>query len=333
MRFFIACFTLLFLVRVLNLILSPNTITSPKSPKTAFTRLNQPTNFIDQTVKKLYPEPQASLLSGILVGTKANMPKDFYLGLQKTGTLHIIALSGTNITFLIAFLNLLFKPLGKRQAGFFSIIAIIVFILFVGPSASVVRAGIMGSLAMVAILFGRQIIPLISLLITGIILILADPQIIFDVGFQLSFFATLGIMLFAKPFPSSLRGGAPLSGATTKQSSFLMRLPRPLRGLAMTIIGELKLTLSAQIFTTPIILYHFHQISFMAPVSNILVGWTVPYLMSAGFIIVIAALFLNFLNLFVLAQALSWFLLPLLNWFILAIDLTSSFNFSSITFK
>ncbi len=269
----------------------------------AYVRLNQPTNIIDQKLKRLFPEPQASLLSGILVGTKAQMPKKFYDNLQKTGTMHIIALSGTNISFLIIGISLFLGSFIKKStASILTIITIISFIFFVGPSPSVVRAGLMGSVQMLSTIYGRQYLALYALLFSGMIIIVIRPEMIFDIGFQLSFMATLGLIV--------LGGGS----SRIKSKNIISRLKHAL-------LINLKYTLAAQIFTLPIVIYNFQQMSFVAPLSNILVGWTVSILMSGGFLIA----FLSFVPLISLAAPIfSWLLLPLLCYFVEVINLTAS---------
>ena len=291
------------LIRVFSIPSHPP-ISSVPSYVSPLTRLNKPTNFVDRTVKRLYPEPQASLLSGILVGTKSQMPKDFYNALQKTGTMHIIALSGTNISFLIIGISYILGGfLGKIPSSVITLITIITFILFVGPSASVVRAGIMGSLAVLSFLFGRQYIAILGLIITGIMMIVISPATIFNIGFQLSFMATMSILLITRK-----------SAVRSRQS-----IPSRVKdGLLM----DLNLTIYAQIFTLPIVVYNFQTMSFIAPVSNILISWTIPILMTGGFIIIL-------ISQISLISPISLILLPFLSYFITTINFTASLPFSS----
>lgn len=339
MRFLlIFLFLFLILITVFRLFppTSPKPPNSPKPFQPAYLRLSKPTNFIDQTVKTLYPQPQASLLSGILVGTKANIPKDFYNNLVKTATLHITALSGQNISLLIGFITFLFRPLGKKIASFITIITIIIFILFVGPSPSVVRAGIMGSLLMLSLIFGRQDLSIVSLFLTGMVMVLISPTLIFDLGFQLSFSATLGILLLISSGAKAVAGGADgrapdsaqLSTSTDGRETRDRTRRSVLVGIFVDLFSTLKkslfLTLSAQLFTLPIILHNFGNLSLVAPLTNVLVLWTVPILMAGGFVVVFVSLLT-----FGLLNFLSWFLLPLLNWFILVVNLTASLPWSS----
>ncbi len=339
MRFLVvSVLILLFLITIFRLFSSHPSKLSHSSFQPAYIKLNQPQNPVDQIVKKLYPEPQASLLSGILVGTKANMPPNFYLALQRTGTLHLIALSGQNISLVISLISYLLTGLGKKISSLITIITIIIFILFVGPSASVVRAGLMGSLTMVAIIFGRQSLAVVGLLISGLLMFIASPQVLFDIGFQLSFCATLGILLLASS-PLSSRASPkgesrdlfPIKSGETDSSA----PPRLCSGsVGMTIVRsllfDLKTTLSAQLFTMPIVLFNFHNLSLVAPLSNVLILWSIPYLMYGGFAIVVLSLIPLISS---ISLIFSWLLLPLLNWFVWAVQWTSVLPFASFTIK
>ncbi|MCL5675905.1 MAG: ComEC/Rec2 family competence protein [Patescibacteria group bacterium] len=286
----------------------------------AFVKLNQPQNPVDKMVKELYPEPYASLLSGILVGTRANMPPDFYNSLQKTGTLHMIALSGQNISLVISMVAFLLKGLGKKLSSFITIITITAFIIFVGPSASVVRSGLMGGFAMLSIVFGRPYFAAVGLFISGLLMIVISPTIVFDIGWQLSFAATFGIIVLA--------GKTELK----KGKNFLITFKD-------NLLFDLKTTLSAQIFTMPIVLFNFHNLSIIAPLSNVLILWSIPYLMYGGFGLIVVFLIINFvtvitsINFIFFPRVLSWLLFPLLVWFVKAVDYTGSLPLSALTIK
>lgn len=289
---------------------NPSSLSNP-SYVSAFVRLNQPQNPVDQIIKKLYPEPEASLLSGILIGTKAQMPADFYNNLQKTGTLHMIALSGQNISLVIALIAYILKGFGKKLSSFITIITIIIFICFVGPSASVVRAGLMGGFVMLSIIFGRQYLAVLGLFISGLVMIVISPSTIFDIGWQLSFSATLGIIL--------------LSGKIETGNHKIL-----LSRLANSMLFDLKTTLAAQLFTTPIVLYNFHNLSIVAPLTNVLILWTIPVLMYGGFGVALISLISP---IFLISQSVSWPLYPLLVWFVVVVNWTASLPLASLTMK
>lgn len=265
-------------------------------------------NVVDSTVKKLLPEPQASLLSGILVGIRAQMPKELYLDLQKTGTIHMIALSGTNIAFLVNLLGGFFHFLGKKRAGIVSILGIVFFIIFVGPSASVVRAGLMASFQVFAMITGRKYYALWGLLASGLVMISISPKLIFHPGFQLSFAATLGLIVLGS------------SENKNRQKNLFSKV-------SWELLNSVRTTLAAQMFTVPIVLFHFYQVSIIAPVSNILTIWTIPYLMILGFVVV----FVHILSFGVVN--LSFLIYPFLFWFVFAVEKTASLPFAGREIK
>lgn len=217
-------------------------------------------------LNSLLPEPQAGLLNGVLFGVKATIPKDLYNALITTGTLHIVALSGMNITILI---NLLYRVtllfIDRRIASLFSICLIAFFVWFVGASPSIVRAAIMGCLSLSAVYFGRWSWGLLSLVFAAGIMLLFDFSLITNLSFQLSFLATLGIILANKKIECQ------------RKKTLLEKLIFPLK-------ENLRLTLSAQLFTLPVILYHFHRISLISPIANLLIEWTIQPIMVLGFI-------------------------------------------------
>jgi len=261
-------------------------------------------------INRLLPEPQASLLGGMLFGIKSQMPKDFYEALIKTGTLHIIALSGMNISILIAIFGKMFLTLGRQIGSLITIVNIIAFVLFVGPSPSVVRAAIMGSLTMISTYFGRQKAALLGLFLAAIAMLIFNLKLIFEISFQLSFLATLGIILLA----------ANRSQEVIKEKSFLKK--------AKWGIGEnFKTTLAAQIFTLPVIFYNFHRVSLISPLVNVLVGWVVSPITGWGMI----TAFLGYLFL-PLGQVLAWFLWVPLTYFIEVVKFFAKFPGASIEF-
>ncbi|MBI5449487.1 ComEC/Rec2 family competence protein, partial [Candidatus Gottesmanbacteria bacterium] len=207
-------------------------------------------------INQLLPEPHAGLLAGILFGAKAALSKELVAGLTTTGTLHIVALSGMNITILAGLVNMtLLRFIKRRVASLVTIMLIVGFIFFVGPSPSIIRAGIMGAISLLAIVSGRQTWGLLSWMLAISTMILLNPSWITDLSFQLSALATLGMILF---------GGKIASPEVPQDSLFLF----------WNIVEDnLRLTLSAQVFTIPLIFLHFHRISLISPITNLLIGW------------------------------------------------------------
>jgi len=205
-------------------------------------------------INSYLPEPHASLLNGIIFGINLKTTKVFYEQLKIVGLLHLVVLSGINITILGAIVSSITGFLGKRASILLTILTIILFILFVGPQAPIVRAGIMGVLTLVAVLSGRKNVILYSLFLSFFFIAIIFPAWLGSVSLYLSYGATLGIMFFGQ----------------TKSNNYLWK--------------NIKLSLAAQIFTAPIIFIYFKQISLISPLSNLLVAETIPALMVLGFL-------------------------------------------------
>lgn len=234
-------------------------------------------------------EPHAAFLKGLLLGERESLPKGLVEDFNRTGTTHIVALSGYNITiigrFLIAGLLLLTIPFGV--SFWLASAAIILFVILTGASPSVVRAGIMGILVLVAQREGRLYSMTNALALAAAAMIFQNPKILrFDAAFQLSFLATLGLVYLSpligqKIEQLTLRLRAifrdekeldPRFQKTTVKDSFSLSLKQ--------IFTE---TISAQLAVLPLLIYLFGRVSIISPVTNILVLIAVPYAMAAGF--------------------------------------------------
>lgn len=213
------------------------------------------------------PEPHAGLLSGIVFGTKATLSKALMDSLIKTGTLHIVALSGMNITILASLINLtLLRVISRRIASLLTVLVIIGFVWFVGPAPSIIRAAIMGIIALLSVILGKPYWAIWSYVLAVTIMLVLNPLWIYDLSFQLSALATLGIILFG--------------GKTTEKKP--LRIASVVRS---SISDDLRLTLAAQVFTIPLILVTFHRLSLVSPLSNVLIGWTIAPLTVMGWLI------------------------------------------------
>ena len=209
-------------------------------------------------VYRIFPDPEAALLAGILLGDDSGMPTELQQAYVNTGTAHIIAISGFNIAIIAGLFVLLFsRLLGKRKGAIAAVIGITVYTVLVGATASVVRAAIMGGLAIFAGQAGRRQNGLVTLAFTGGVMALINPNVLWDVGFQLSFAATLGMILYAGPF----------------QDWFNRLLARRLPGETARKVAGLAgayvlFTLAAQLTTLPIMAYQFGRISLIAVLAN-----------------------------------------------------------------
>jgi competence protein ComEC len=266
--------------------------------------LNIKKKFVN-TLDQILPQPQSSFLTGLLLGAKHSIPQSLTDQFNRTGTSHIVAISGYNITIIAAAVAWLLQWLGirKRVSFWFSVLAIILFVLMTGASASAVRAGIMGGLLLLALNTGRLSNAANALAFTAAAMLLFNPQILaFDVGFQLSFGALLGI-IYLSPI----------------LEPYFLWLPQFLRQYFLA-------TLTAQIFVLPILLYNFGQLSIVALLPNILVLPLVPIAMLFGFLT--GFLGLIWLKLSIPVSGITWLVLT---YIIKIIGLFASLPFAAIS--
>lgn len=212
------------------------------------------------------PEPHASLLSGIIFGEKLETSKHFYNAVKETGLLHIVVLSGTNITLLGALISIFTRGFGKKISAVLTIAGIILFVMFVGADPPVTRAAVMGCLTLLALVFERKALALYMLFVSAGLIALVKPEWLTSVSFQLSCGATLGIMLFGNVPKREVAG---------------------VRRVFYYLEQELRPSLAAQSFTVPIIMWYFKEISLIAPLANLAVSFVIAPLMISGLITVL----------------------------------------------
>ncbi|MEK7519507.1 MAG: ComEC/Rec2 family competence protein [Patescibacteria group bacterium] len=272
-------------------------------------------NTLRESLYQSLSPPQSSLLVAMIFGDQRRMSEDLRNKLNVTGLRHITAVSGMNVTILTGILMTFLISLGlwRQQAFYFTLVLILVYMIMTGLQASIVRAGIMGFLFLWAQYLGRQNLSTRAVVFAGALMLIFNPQLLtLDVGFQLSFLAVMGIIHF-HPFirnffitpPSQSWGKLKywFYAAPHYFFSFLLLKNRILQEI-------LAMTLSAQIFTLPILIYNFGYISQISPLTNILVVPLLPLLMILGLISAISGIIWKFLG-FILSFP-SWFLLTYL---------------------
>lgn len=228
-----------------------------------------------------YPMPEAALLAGILLGIESDIPPDIQTAFQDTGTTHIIAISGFNIAILAGLIAILFNRIIARRwvSLLATVFAISAYTILVGAQPPVVRAAIMGSMGLMGRLIGRRQKGINSLLFTAALMCLFNPLLLWEPGFQLSFAATMGLILFADPLQSLFIHGA------------LKLLPENLVRSISSPVGEYFLvTLAAQLTTLPVIIAHFHRLSVSLLLANILILPAQPMVMVLGGLSVLGGL-------------------------------------------
>jgi competence protein ComEC len=231
-------------------------------------------------IYRLFPDPESSLLAGILLGVDTGLTRKLQDAFKNTGTAHIIAISGFNISIIAGiFFTFFSRFLGQRRGMALAVTGIVFYTILVGGDAAVVRAAIMGSLALFARQVGRRQFALNTLLAVALFMCLWNPLYVWDVGFQLSFFATLGLILYATPF-----------------SEFANRiitkiLPASTAERFAKLFSEfVLLTFAAQLTTIAIMAYHFQRISLISFIANPFILPAQPAVMIIGGLAVLLSL-------------------------------------------
>ncbi len=233
-----------------------------------------------ENIYRIFPDPEASLLAGILLGVDTGLPKDLQQAFKDTGTAHIIAISGFNIAIIAGlFFTLFSRVLGQLRGSIVAILGIALYTFLVGADAAVVRAAIMGGISLTARQLGRRNDGLNALMLSAVFMSIFNPYTPWDVGFQLSFFATLGLILYAEPFQNWA------VNVITRYTS-----PGTAQKVAAPVSEYFLLTLAAQLTTLPIMAYHFKRISLVSLIANPFILPVQPAVMIVGGIAVILSL-------------------------------------------
>lgn len=214
-------------------------------------------------ISQVLSEPHASLLGGILVGAKHSLGKELENDFRTAGVIHIIVLSGYNITLVAYFFMNVFSFLPPRFRVAFGVASIFLFTIMTGAGAATVRASIMAGLILFARATGRTADLLHLLFVAGFFMVLWNPHILLhDPSFQLSFLATLGLLLLSE-----------------KISMRLVFIPK--RFFLREITAA---TLSTQIFVLPLLLYQTGQLSLVALPANLFILPAISGTMFFGFL-------------------------------------------------
>lgn len=217
---------------------------------------------LDQKISQFLPSPQAELLSGILLGQNKKLPGQLKIALRDSSTLHIVVASGQNLSLVAGFFLALSGLIRRKTALVLGLTAAVLYTLLTGLQVPVLRAAIMFIFASAAQFFGRKNDGFRVLVITAGLMLFVNPSWVSNLSFQLSFLATFGVIVV---------------------SPLILRYT-----FAVPVIGQdLAVTLAAQIMVTPVIAQNFHQISLMSLIVNVLVLWSIPFIMIGGAVMLI----------------------------------------------
>lgn len=224
-------------------------------------------------LNRAMPEPYAALANGMILGIEAGIPDDLYDQFNATGTSHVIVISGSNVALIAGvIMALMVRVVGGKRAVWFTVAGIACYALLVGGDAAVMRAAVMGSLAVIATGLHRRSTGLVSLGAACALMTLLNPLALWDVGLQLSSAATAGLMLVAPGMIAGFRHF--LAG---------LHLERISRGPVGSFFEEsVMVTLAANLTTLPLVVYYFGRLSLVSLLTNVLILPAQPPIMLAG---------------------------------------------------
>jgi competence protein ComEC len=269
-----------------------------------------------ESINTLLPQPQAGLLSGILLGDDHAIPEGLAQDFRNTGMTHIIAISGFNMAIIAGALLAGGRQIvGIRIAAWIAFVAVILYTMLVGAEASVVRAAVMSILLIfAATLLGRPTFLPAVIVSAAFIMTLLNPTILWDVGFQLSFASTLGLALYLGPWSHNYQDLVqPVIGAGLAKTST--------RFVSDVILA----TFAAAIMTLPLMIYYFKTISLISPLANLLILPAQPGIMTWGGLATITGMVSP-----TLGQIPAWLAWLFLSYTIVLVEFFGSLPFASI---
>lgn len=222
-----------------------------------------------ELLARTLPQPEAGLAAGILIGLRDLVDRDLAADFTTAGLSHVVAISGWNIALVGAVMVSLLRWLPRRPRSIVVLVAIVVYTLLAGAGASVVRAAVMGGAVLVVRESGRRGRAAAALGLAVWILMLTDPRIVSDVGFQLSVAATGGLLAWGPRLQGRLSGRAP-------------------RRTPGWLVESAAVSLAAQAATLPLILLHFGRLSLVSPLANLLAAPFIAPSMLAALVALLA---------------------------------------------
>lgn len=258
----------------------------------------------EQIIEKLLPFEEGTLLKGIILGERSEIPTDILENFKSSGIFHLFAISGFHVGVLLSFVYFMTVQAGIRPKvrALLTMIVIVFYMIMTGGHPSVLRAGLMSLLVFGGILLERDTEIINSICCAAFFILLFQPQQLFDVGFQLSFVATLGIVLLVSP------------------------LQKCFRFLPQWLKIPLSVTLAAQSVTLPLMIIYFHQFALIGFIANLILVPMVSLVVYLGVIVVLMSILFPFCILKIFAP----YLWVLLKGIIVISDIFASFPYGQI---
>ena len=232
---------------------------------------------IIENFNNIFPEETSQLFLGILIGYDDELSEDIEESFRKSSLTHLLAVSGAHIAYIIVGVSFLLRKfkISKRITQIITIVFLIFFMYITDFSSSVVRASIMGIILLISLILFRKNDIQTTISISILLILIENPYKILDIGLLLSYFATIGIICFSK-----------LNRSSKQDLTLKQRLIEYIKEMVF-------ITLFANIFVMPIMIYNFNTVSLTFIISNVIAGILIGPITIGGFILII----ISFINL------------------------------------
>jgi competence protein ComEC len=273
--------------------------------------------YLSSSLAKALPEPQGSLAQGILLGMRGNIPYSLNQAFSRTGTAHLLAISGLHIAIVIGMvLSLAILAFGRQRYIYIwlALVAIWLYALLTGMRPPVIRGAIMGSLFLLAEFLGRQRSAITALAFAAAVMVGIKPQVLWSVSFQLSFLAMAGLILLYPYFQTQGRKGI----------TAVFRDKEVMVNTGNMVTDSFAVTLAAIVAVWPLIAYNFGVVSLVALPATFFSLPALPAIITTSALVAFTGLFIP-----IAAQILGWLAWLFLSYLLLVVQGFDVLPFSS----
>lgn len=263
--------------------------------------LNKIINSVSKNIKnKIYsllPAGTKEICVGILIGEREDISEQITEAFKESNLTHMLAVSGAHMSYVVLGISIVLKKLGKRSQKIITILFLCFFVGLTKFTPSVERAGIMTIMSIIATLMYRQPDVYNNLACSGLIILIINPYTLLDIGFQLSYAGTIGIVLFDKKILKYIElktktvGYRVMLGKINKDEFCNEVKWKVIKKAIKFIINLFALTISANLMIIPVMMFNFNTISLTFWVSNIIAGPFIGIIMILGFIVYVVSIF------------------------------------------
>jgi competence protein ComEC len=232
-----------------------------------------------EILAQVLPAPQAGLAAGVLIGLRDQVDRDVAAAFTAAGLTHIVAISGWNIAVVAGVLAALLRRLSRRRRSIATLAAIAAYALAAGAGASVIRAALMAAAVLGSREVGRPGTAASALGLAALALMVIDPAVIEDAGFQLSVAATAGLLAWGTRLSECLQTRTAGPGRRVRAPGWL--------------VDSLGVSLAAQAATLPLVLLDFGRVSLVSPAANLVAAPLVIPVMAASAVSLVAGWFVS----------------------------------------